>query len=91
MSSTTPSVLNVNTTDKYFIEYGGFLANHLSHGIIALQRLGATSERIERFVKWYTPKLVDQNADKADARDVDALRGERVAFYKILDHITKHC
>jgi len=44
------SLLLKNTSRKYYIEYNGFMSNHISHGIIALYRLGATVEQIERFV-----------------------------------------
>ena len=44
------SLLSDNSTRKYYIEYDGFMSNHISHGIIALYRLGATIEQIQRFV-----------------------------------------
>ena len=44
------SLLLDNCTKKYYIEYNGFMSNHMSHGIIALFRLGATVEQIQRFV-----------------------------------------
>ena len=44
------SLLLNNTTRRYYMEYSGFMSNHVSHGIIALYRLGATVEQIERFV-----------------------------------------
>ena len=44
------SLLLDNCTKKYCIEYNGFMSNHMSHGIIALYRLGATVEQIQRFV-----------------------------------------
>ena len=53
----TKEFLVQNSTAKYFIEYGGFLSNHISHGIIALHRLGAPPSRIQRFVDWYERKL----------------------------------
>ncbi|KAK2185664.1 hypothetical protein NP493_227g03073 [Ridgeia piscesae] len=51
------SILTANSTEKYYIEYKGFLSNHLSHGIIALHRLGASRERIERFIDIYSRRL----------------------------------
>jgi len=44
------SLLLQNNTRKYYIEYNGFMSNHISHGIIALYRLGATVDQIQRFV-----------------------------------------
>ena len=35
-----------------------FRANHLSHGIVALQRLGARDKEIEPFVEKYKKRLV---------------------------------
>lgn len=80
------STLTNNSTLKYFIEYDGYLTNHLAHGIIALHRLGVPDERIERFIQWYTPKLEPPTYDKEDERSVGELKGERVAFYSILQH-----
>mmetsp|Transcript_63990 Transcript_63990/g.73418 ORF Transcript_63990/g.73418 Transcript_63990/m.73418 type:complete len:431 (+) Transcript_63990:126-1418(+) len=45
--------------DKYasrnflHIEYGSILSNHISHGLIALGRLGAPEERMDRFGAYY--------------------------------------
>jgi len=44
------SLLLQNNTRKYYIEYNGFMSNHISHGIIALYRLGTTVDQIQRFV-----------------------------------------
>jgi len=44
------SLLLNNSSKKYYIEYKGFMSNHISHGIFALYRLGATVEQIQRFV-----------------------------------------
>jgi len=52
------SLLLENSTRKYYIEYNGFLSNHMSHGIIALYRLGATTEQIQRFVSDLTSHII---------------------------------
>jgi len=44
------SLLSDNSMRKYYIEYNGFLSNHICHGITALYRLGATVDQIQRFV-----------------------------------------
>ena len=44
------SLLLENTVRKYYIEYRGFMSNHISHGITALYRLGATVDQLQRFV-----------------------------------------
>lgn len=85
-SSGINDFLNQRSTKSYFIEYGGFLSNHLSHGIIALDRLRVPLPRIERFVKWYTPKLESPWSDLDDERAFEGLRGKRAGFYKILKH-----
>ena len=58
MSSTVVSgyeaLMRENTFDRYYVEYGGFLSNHLSHGLIALHRLGATDSYVTQFSNWYT-------------------------------------
>jgi len=45
------SLLLDNTVRKYCIEYNTYMSNHIAHGIVALYRLGATFEQIQRFVK----------------------------------------
>jgi len=44
------SLLLENSVRKYYIEYNGFMSNHMSHGITALYRLGATVYQIQRFI-----------------------------------------
>ena len=73
--------LNHQSTSEYFIEYQSFVTNHLSHWVIALHRLQATRPRLESCVKGYIPKL-----DTDDDRPVENLRGERISFYRILQH-----
>ena len=46
-----------NSTAKFNIEYNIYLFNHIAHGIIALDHLGATETRMQRFIDWYTPRL----------------------------------
>ena len=52
MSSVDVQPFLLETSEKYHIEYRGFLSNHVAHGIIALAQLGATKERIQEFVDW---------------------------------------
>jgi hypothetical protein len=44
--------------DHYNVEYGGFLSNHLAHGVIAFERMGAGDDRIEQFANEYKEKYV---------------------------------
>ncbi len=67
-SADVGKILAATSTAKYFIEYGGFLSNHVSHGVIALHRLEASPDHIQRFVDDLLPKLEDTNSDKPDSR-----------------------
>ncbi len=60
MSSTTPSppvtlnylrffLLESSTYNRFFIEYGGFLSNHLAHAAVALYKLGDTQEHFCKY------------------------------------------
>jgi 20S proteasome subunit beta 1 len=80
------STLDRNSTEKFFIEYKGFFSNHLAHGVVALHRLGVPNERIERFIKWYSPKLESTGSDVIDDRPFEELKGQRSAYYTILKH-----
>lgn len=77
------------STQKHYIEYDTFLSNHLSHGLIALHQLGASKDRLQRFVDWYIPRLEKPEAEQDDAPDFEDLKGKRIAFYKILAHYKK--
>jgi len=44
---------SVYSTKQWFIEYNGNLSNHLAHGVIALEHLGASDDRIQEFVQVY--------------------------------------
>ncbi|KAH3827895.1 uncharacterized protein LOC127880916 isoform X2 [Dreissena polymorpha] len=85
-SADVGKILAATSTAKYFIEYGGFLSNHVSHGVIALHRLEASPDHIQRFVDDLLPKLEDTNSDKPDSRSFEELRGQRVGYYSLLQH-----
>jgi len=40
--------------NSFHIEYGGYLFNHFSHGVIALHKLGSPINRLESFCESYT-------------------------------------
>jgi hypothetical protein len=46
--------LLLQNTSRFNIEYGGYLSNHLSHGLIALYKLGAPANRLRSFYDRYT-------------------------------------
>jgi len=52
------SLLSENSMKKYYIEYNGFLSNHICHAIFALYKLGATVEQIQRFVSQCTAHVI---------------------------------
>ncbi len=94
--STSPHLsvlLAENSTRKYFIEYREFLSNHVEHGIVALDRLGASVDRVQQFVDWYVTRLepADRNRedDKADIESeeaADVLLGGRKQFYALVKY-----
>ena len=45
-------LLTETNFQRYFFSFQGYMFNHLSHGIIALARLGASEPRIQQFVDW---------------------------------------
>lgn len=89
------ALLADNDTSKYYIEYDGFLFNHVAHGIIALQSLGAEHERMRQFVTWYERRLVRredhlERPPRAGAEvagsEVAGLLGTQRGFYTLLRH-----
>jgi 20S proteasome subunit beta 1 len=50
---------------RYGIEWGGFLTNHLAHGLIALEMLGATRGMQERFHASYIDRLASRRPSSA--------------------------
>ena len=53
----TQEILNKNNISKYFIEYGGYLSNHMSHVLIALYRIGASKHHLIQYVNNHTNRL----------------------------------
>lgn len=88
-------ILLENSTDKFFIEYGGFLSNHMSHGLVALNRLGADENRLSKFIRWYEAKLDHKEKYPEDddssvvESDIDGLLGKRAKYYSLLRHYEK--
>lgn len=87
-SSQLTSILLKNSTERFYIEYGGYLFNHMSHGIVALARLGASTERLQRFVDWYKPRLEEAESFRDGAKIVDSagLLGAKKSYYALLDN-----
>ena len=89
-------LMNENRTDVFFILYDGFLTNHMSHGIRALQMLGAPLPQVKNFVERYKNKLESGEFHKnkelkedPEGLSPDELIGARKSFYFLYDHYTK--
>lgn len=50
------------STRKFAMEYGGYLSNHLLHGVVALFELGAPKEQIEAFAEHYAKEKLETTA-----------------------------
>ena len=81
-----------STANKYYIEYKGFLSNHLAHGVIALSRLGASPERLQQFTQWYSARLEAPDGathqEQNEHNDVNTERatGQRHSYYALFEH-----
>ncbi|KAH7479203.1 hypothetical protein PRIC1_009246 [Phytophthora ramorum] len=60
------------STLRYRMEYGGYLSNHLLHGVVALFDLGASEEKMEDFVDSYSTKLEKVEPDHEDVTQLEA-------------------
>ncbi|KAG7389768.1 hypothetical protein PHYPSEUDO_009688 [Phytophthora pseudosyringae] len=60
------------STLRYRMEYGGYLSNHLLHGVVALFDLGASAEKIEDFAESYATKLEEEGPNHPDVTQLDA-------------------
>ncbi|KAG2769657.1 hypothetical protein JG687_00000955 [Phytophthora cactorum] len=59
------------STLRYRMEYGGYLSNHLLHGVVALFDLGASEEKIEDFAQSYSTKLEEEKPSHQDVTQPD--------------------
>ncbi|GMF10472.1 unnamed protein product [Phytophthora lilii] len=59
------------STLRYRIEYGGYLSNHLLHGVVALFDLGATEQKIKDFAESYATKLESEGPTHEDVTQPD--------------------
>lgn len=50
------------STKKFAMEYGGYLSNHLLHGVVALFELGAPRQQIEAFAEHYAKEKLETTA-----------------------------
>jgi hypothetical protein len=92
-------VLQEHSTKRYFVEYRRYLSNHIAHGIIALERLGATEDRTLQWIQWYNKKLEEPSGKDhpnnhpddrpISAEELDDITGKRKRFYSILNYYGK--
>ncbi|XP_064623862.1 uncharacterized protein LOC135485594 [Lineus longissimus] len=90
-------VLEEHSTKRYYVEYRRYLSNHISHGIVALERLGATEDRTRQWIKWYAEaKLAEKpreddhvDDDPITPEELDDVTGKRGRFYSILNYYAK--
>ncbi|ETP38523.1 hypothetical protein F442_13882 [Phytophthora nicotianae P10297] len=72
------------STLRYRMEYGGYLSNHLLHGVVALFDLGASEEKIEEFAECYSTKLEKAEPSHDDVMQPDVrakfLKESKLAF-----------
>ncbi|KAK1948150.1 hypothetical protein P3T76_000440 [Phytophthora citrophthora] len=59
------------STLRYRMEYGGYLSNHLLHGVVALLDLGASEDKITEFAENYSTKLEEEEPDHQDVMQPD--------------------
>ncbi len=83
--------LDSNSTEsKFYIEYSGFLSNHLGHAAIALYKLGDEKDHFSAYlVDHYSTKLeatdgkTCQSQQADDEESVEGLLGQRRGYYKV--------
>ena len=73
---------------RHHIEFGGYLSNHLLHGLVALAGLGATDERLQEFTTDYVRYL--EPCAEAPRQPVDKstwleLRGKQCRFIELAE------
>ena len=44
---------------KYHIEYGGFLSNHLAHGLLVLGDMNMPESKLDSFCEFYVAKHLE--------------------------------
>jgi hypothetical protein len=57
MTASVSARLRAHGRHRWHIEFGGFLSNHLWHGVVALAAVGADIGYIDAFIADYTDKL----------------------------------
>lgn len=86
-------ILQQYSTKRFFIEYNGFMSNHMAHGIVALKDLGASQTKIGQFADWCGQLLEppdhpnhageDPDAEPVSDQELQQLLGKRKSYYGI--------
>ena len=79
-------ILDTTNTDKYYIQNCGFLSNHVAQVTVALHRLGAREEWIQKYVDWYVNRLEAPHPDKEPDSEFESLKGKHLSYNTILHH-----
>ena len=78
----TINLLNKNDVSQYFIEYGGFLSNHMSQVLIALYRIGASEKHFISYVDNHVDKL--EKTSRGPTQTKQELQLKWKSYYEIL-------
>ncbi len=68
------ALLEKYSTEHYQIEFDKFLSSHLLSGAVALEQLGASRERVQKFVQQYSAKLVSSVVMDRQAPDAQPIK-----------------
>jgi hypothetical protein len=68
------------TRNNYYIEYNGFLSNHLAHAAVAFYHMGANVDQLETFGKAYITKL-EPTDGKAFQTQQQSAEEEKVTLF----------
>ena len=92
LSDTAKHVLDSNR--QYFIEYDGFLSNHLSHAAVALDKLHAPPQVIEKFCNFYAKRLEkqelpspSQQSQQSQQTNQSVHESKHQQVYQLIDHL----
>jgi len=71
MYKQTTQELLLTSHQQFHIEYGTHLTNHMHHGLIALSKLEASSERLKNWYNWYSTITHYNNSSLEKSKDLE--------------------
>jgi hypothetical protein len=81
---------------EFHIEYNGYFTNHISQGLIALYRLGATAERLQEFYDHYLKATLDSKVvaaipseHRVNANNYGDFLGQNMHFLDYVDFFSE--